>query len=503
MIDHSRRPGRWRRRVAAVWIVAIGLTCMGCLDTWRRPTKAPVSGLWLVPEGDAPEASQIARLADQGVRELYVVAGVLKGESGEIERLTLPELPPSTTASLVVVGDWPTNIADTKAFAERFAAGARQLRFDAESRGLVPVGIHVDATGVADLETYASALREVRKGLDRSLFLGSSVRRPWLQDDDLGKVVKAVDLVVAFLYGQLPREAEDPSAWDFVLLERGLQRLEDLGARTLLGVITLGTATHRARSGAVRDRTTNAALPDLLWNRRLKLQPGFTLEGVNRQVYTVVAEKPATVGSWRLETGDEVRVVRPVTSHIEELVRLRGAWNLPNLLGFVFYRTPQVDERLSLKVDNLLVGLDPAPQTPSFRLEANLQRGTGRGWLFRATVHNESSEVTELSTIDRNWLEVATDRGTVGRVQVGDFYRFVLYRRERDGTLAQTFRRADTVRLFLPLLEGGQSLTTGDIEVLSPGREPALTLRAGFLLTDGRTVEVGPVTWRRGRLVDP
>lgn len=495
----AERARRWLPAAGLALLLASVLACGG---DWRRPVKAPGSALWLAAGSEPLTAAAISRLRELGAGELFVEAARVTGESGEVTRLSLPELPPSTPATLVIGGVWPAAIAEPEAFAERLAAAAAQLRFDAEAHGLIPVGIHLDPPRVGDLERYATTVDHLRGRLDRTLFLSTSVRRGWLGDEKLEEVVAAADFTVAFLYGQLPREREDPAAWDFVQLERGLQRLQAIGGRYMLGVITLGTATLRGKDGgAVKDRTTRMTLSELLWNRALELRPGFTLEGINRQVYTVVAERATELDNgWSLGRGDEVRVVRSATSDIEELQRLRGAWPLPGLLGQVFYRAPRPGEDLSLHVDSLIAGLDPAPAAPRLELAASLQRGTGRGWLFRVSLANRNSEVTELSLIDRNWVEVAADRGAIGRVEVGDFYRFVLFRREGDGSLEQTFRRADVVRLYLPLLEGEQTLTSGDIEIVS-SREPELTLRGGVILTDGRTLELEPMVWRRGQLV--
>jgi len=489
-----------RKLALKLLLCTAGLCLAACPDAFRGPQKPPTSALWLGSGVPAPEVSQLAQLQTAGVGELFVEMARLEPD-GKLVRLEPPDLPPATSATLAIAGDRSALVLDPDELAARVAAEGQQLRFYAEGRGLLPVGLHFDLVDLrpGELERYGAFLARLRKRLDRTLFLSASVPRGWIELEELEAVTGAVDFVVAFLYGQRRDEEEDAAAWDFIRMQRGLERLEDLGVRYLAGLTTVGTATVMEKNGTVRGRTTRVSFTDLLWNRRLKLRAGFSLEGVNRQVYTLVAEQPVRLADLPVQKGELVRVMRPATSHLEEYMRLRGAWSLKNLLGQLYYRAPAPDERLSLTVGNLINGLASRPATPDLAVDANLQRGTGRGFLFRFTLTNRNDEVTELSLVDHNYLEVGTDRGRYGRVRVGDFFRFVLFRRQPDGSLEATFRRADVIRLHLPMLEGGQSLTSGDVEIIS-SRQPVLTIRGRFILTDGRTLDVGPITWREGRV---
>jgi hypothetical protein len=246
----------------------------------------------------------------------------------------------------------------------------------------------------------------------------------------------------------------------------------------------------------VKARTTGLSLQEILWNRDLKLRPGFSLEGVNRRVYSVNAERRTEVGKWEVRAGESIRVVRPATSDLEELMRLAGVWELPNYLGQLYYRLPSPDERLSLSLENLVNALEPVPATPDLHLDASLQRRTGRGWLARFSITNENGEITELSLVDSNYLQVQVLNGEFSqhRVQPGDFYRYDLYRTTDDGGIERGFRHPDVLRLFLPILEGEQQVASGDVEIYVRG-EPELELVGNFLLSDGRELAVGPVRW--------
>jgi hypothetical protein len=484
------------RRAAFAVCVAAGLLG-GCLDSWQRPTKAPVSMLWLGRMSPALEGSDFARLKDAGIGELIVRAGTLDLGSAEGPIRRDPgdagtSLPLSVPVTLALGGRWEA--AEPQAAASRVVAAADQLRFELEGRGSVPVGLHFDLDRVDSLESYAAFLAAVRDELDKSLFLSTSLHRDWLTDPKIAEVAKAVDFVVPFLYGQRIEEPEEGEAWDFVELEHKLRILEEIGSPYMLGVITLGTATHLSAESKVKARRTALSLKEILWNRDLKLRPGFSLEGVNRRVYAVVAERKTRVGSWVVASGEGIRVVRAATSDLEELMRLLGAWELPHHLGQVYYRLPAEDERLSLSLENLLNALDSTPASPELQFDVSLQRRTGRGWLVRFSITNLNGEITELSLMDSNYLQVRCLNGTFGqRLQTGDFYRYDLYRLDGD-ELERTFRRSDVVRLHLPILEGQQRVESGDVEILVRG-QPQLELLGQFLLPDGRRMPVGPVPW--------
>lgn len=484
---------RLRRPLVALCFLAVWLG--GCPESWQRSAKAPVSMLWIGQTAPVLEGSDVARLKDAGIGELIVGVGKLDLVAAEgpiIRYPAIATLPLSVPVTLAIGGDWQS--APPEEAAQRVVAAVGQLRFELEGRGSIPVGVHFDLDRVDSFENYAAFLAEVRGELDRTLFLSTSLQRDWLLDPKIAAVAKAVDFVVPFLYGQRIEEPEDGDAWDFIELERKLRILEEIGRPYLLGVITLGTATHLNAESRVKARRTALSLQEILWNRDLKLRPGFSLEGVNRRVYAVVAERKTRVGSWDLVNGDGIRVVRAATSDLEELMRLLGAWELPNLLGQVYYRLPAAEERLSLSLGNLLNALDSTPASPELAFDVSLQRRTGRGWLVRLSITNLNGEITELSLMDSNYLQARCLNGVFGqRLQTGDFYRYDLYRLEGD-ELVRTFRRPDIVKLHLPILEGQQRVESGDVEILVRG-QPRLELLGQFLLPDGRRLTVGPEPW--------
>lgn len=479
-----------RPRTILPLATALLVALSGCFGDLGRPPRPPASAIWLAAETPAPEPGALSRLRSLGIGELFLEAGRI--EAGALERVPAAELPSGTAVTLVVTGSFgeARSIA-----AESLVSELRQLAFEAESRGLVPVGLHFDIVDADDLGAYAELLSAIARAQSSDLFLSCSLPQPWLARAGVEDIVSAVDAVVAFLYGQRPQEAEDPSQWDFTSLERNLARLESFGQPYFLGLGTIGLAFRMSQDG---ESTTRASLRQFFSSGDFGLEPGFSLEGINRMVFTLKAERGMQVGDWALGRGERVRIVRPAASHLEEIDRLRGAWQVPNLLGSVYYRIPESDEGLSLDIETLIAALEPTPATPRISVDATLQRATGRGFLYRFSVRNEGPGTTELSVLDSNILEVTVSNGSVGRVGAGDFERFALFDRGADGSLAATFRSADTVQLHLPVLEDGTDARTGDVEIIAD-EEPILTVEARFMLPDGRTIRTDPKTWQGGR----
>ncbi len=483
-------------------LASILLAATGCFDAWRQQQKAPTSALWVGQNSEPLAASALAQLKEAGIAELFLEAAELDLGGPGLKRLTLPSVPSPLAATLVIAGAW-SGVGDPEAAAKALGPALADLSFAVESQGIVPAGFHFDFKTIDSLASCAQFFTALRPAVERSLFLSVSLPRGFDRDPDAPELIGAVDFVVPFVYGQRVQEGEDPTAWDFVALQHALEKLEESGKPYLVGIVGLGTATHLNAKGTVRARTTRLSLQEIVWNRQVKLRSGFSLQGVNRRVYEVAADRAARVGDFELQAGDSIRVVRTSTSDLEELRRLLGAWDLKHRLGELYFRLPAENEGLSLKLENLTNALDATPAEPLLELVATVQRRTGRGWIFRFGIINQSAEISELSLIDNNFLQVTTQSGSFDdRVDLGDFFRYDLGHRQADGGLERNIRKPTTIRLHAPIIEGFQRITSGDVELYHDG-EPELELEVSFLLPDGRTFRFGPFPWRDGMLRVP
>lgn len=494
--QETRRAARWAWRLTLLALTLLTLPACSGDGGWGGGgrERTPTSMVWIGRTSTPLEASDVARLKEAGIGEAFVhLARFDADRDVPLVEVETPPLPPSMPITLVVSGTWG-NPSDVDDLARRTADAAQDIRFEVEGQGSIPVGLHLDFTRAESLASLKDFLKVLRSDMDSSLLLSVSVPRLWMGREGLQEVADSVDFLVPFLYGQRVREKEASEAWDFIALERHLQAIETLDTPYLLGIVNLGSASHMRPNGAVKARITPTSVQEILWNRDLKLRPSFSLEGINRRVYEVVVEKPSTVGNWQVAPGEVIRIVRTATSDLEELLRLLEVWELPNHLGQAYYRLPSRDEKLSLSLGNLLNALDRSPAEPDLHLDASLQRRSGRGWLVRFSITNRNGEITELSVVDNNFLEVRCLNGLFGKATLEDFYRYDLFRVNRDGEMERTFRRSDTMRLHIPILEGEQTVTSGDIEVHVSGR-PQFELEGKFLLPDGRTLELGPLPW--------
>ncbi len=497
---NETRPLPWTLTI----LLAVSLVVSsGCFSAWSRPEKPPASALWVGSQAESLEATTVERLKEAGVAELFVpVAKLDLTADPPFKRFPIPDLPPATAVTLVIQGAEAIGSQDPDAAAGQVTEAARQLRFDVEAQGVIPVGVHFDLLSVGSLSGYADFLKKLRGELDRTLFLSVSMPRAWVAEPEAREVAQAVDFVVAFLYGQRIHEREDSDAWDYAKLKQYAEKLEELGTPYMVGVIGLGTVTHEGSQGNAKARTTRQSLHTFLLNRDLKLHQGFSLEGVNRRVYSLVAQRPTTAGTWNLKPREMVRVVRAATSDIEELLRVLEEGAFPHRLGQLYYRVPSPEERLSLTIDNIINALDPTPASPDPVFEVQAQRRTGRGWLYRFGVTNRNDEFSELSVLESNYLAISLpERNFFGSVKAGDFYRYDFYRRKADGTVERMYRQANELHLYVGYLEGRQQMTSGDIEIRM--RQPRFELTGRFLMADGRTIEVGPYSWYDGELHAP
>jgi hypothetical protein len=489
-----------RHRIAVGLLATLGvaLATAGCFGGKRAP-KGPGVAVWVAP-GSAPlDATLASRLTDAGVAEYFVESAELHWEAGHarLHLLQAPRPPRRVPATLVITGAWPSTDVDAKAAAAELAQGIQGLRLGAEQQGWLPVGVHFDLAVPGSLERYGDTLYELRDKMDDRLYLSATLPRRDLARGGLDRFVEPLDFVVSFVYGQRPNEPEDPTAWDLQSVEGTVHSLEKLERAYYLGAVTVGTATLRDAKGATRATSTELDLGTLVWQPRFELKRGFTLEGIDRQVYEFRARSPVTVGPWSLATGESVRVVRAATTNMEEFRRRCGAWQASHLLGEVFWRLPAENEKLSMDAANLVDALSSEPSRPGLEILVERTAARGREWRLQVSLIDHNDEDTDVSYLDSNYLDLWVEGARIADVAAGDFARFELSYHGERGTM-QALRQADRVRLFAPIVEGRQQLTTGPVVLELAGRDAVIRTSGNFLLTDGQFLTLETREWSFG-----
>jgi hypothetical protein len=481
---------------AGLAALVLGLAA-GCLTEWRRPDRGPGSAVFMPAEGAVLEAGEVVAAQRAGLKDIFVMAGELawSGDTPELRLSRIEGLPARTPVTLVVDGRWPGPQTDAGEIGERLAEEIRHLRIGLESRALLPVGVHFDVEAGGSLEAYGEALAELRGEMDRELLLSASVERSWLADPELARVAKGVDFLVPFLYGQRPGAREDAAAWDLQRLPEALRAVEALGRDYLVGAVTVGSAQHLDARGTQLSAVTSVSLRQLVRHPSLVLQHGFSLEGVDRQVYGFKAMAPLDLGGEPVALGESLRIVRTSPPYLQKLLRRIDEAKVKHCLGVAFYRLPRGEERLSLMLGALVGALAEKPTTPDLGLSLELLARDSRGLIVRAVLENRGGEPSELSLLDNNYVELSASSGVFASVSAGGFHRYELRRQGEQTITMQTLRAANQVRLYQPLLEGGDRLESGPIRLRFSGPTPAIEIRASFLLPDGREAKSGPIAW--------
>ncbi len=198
-------------------------------------------------------------------------------------------------------------------------------------------------------------------------------------------------------------------------------------------------------------------MKDLVRNQSLQLRPGFSLEGTNRRVYTFEARRPTQVAGWSLAAEDTVRVVRVASSDLEELLRRLDLWANTNRIDQLYYRIPHAEERLSLGAESLAAALKLDSKSLDLSCEVAVQRRTGRGWLVRFTLLNNSGGFSELALLDNNYLEVKDRAQFLRQRPMRATSKDSISSRRTAGKRERSFRSPDILRLYSPMLEGQQT----------------------------------------------
>ncbi len=496
-------------RACAALLFATLLASCGAGDGTDRRRPAG-SALWTDPRVAAVSSEAARTLRAAGIDELFVAAAGLEAAGGELDLEPWPDeltgaAPPRTPVTLAVVGTWPPPVEiEPGRAASALAPALTALRRTAEDADLLPVGIHLHWTpgpagssavrpgGAAVLlDRLAELVRSLRGVLADDLFLSVSLDRSWLEAPGVETLARRADFVVPFLYGQPPGAPDSPDAWDPEKTLEDLARVEALGTDYLLGLRTVGSASRLDASGEVVEATTRVSLSGVAENRDLRRSIGDAFGGVGRLAYVFQAQRRTRVDGWRMAPGEAIRIVRTSPGILFGLRARCVEAASERMLGVLFHRLPAPrEEGLTPAAEAVAAVLGESPPAPDLRPRVVISSRGRDTTVLEVGLENRSSLSTDLALGDGNYLSVRTEGAIVGEVDPGQFARYSLWREGREVRPGIGWREPDEVRLYTPMVGGGERIGGARVELRLRSGESAAFLSGRFYLTDGRELEV-------------
>lgn len=501
-----RRSPTPRRRCAAAPVLlallatAIALACGGRDDARRG--RSPGSAVWVDPRQAALGTEGRRILAGAGIEEVFLEAGTLAWDGPRPRVEEVPEafegaVPEGSPVTLVVRSAGPAaEGVEAEVAGRRLAEAFRDLRLRAEAGGLLPLGYHLELPGGAP----AAVLRHLRAASGPDLLISSGLPRGRLEAPGIRELAAEVDFVVAFLYGQHPDERDDPAAWDPQRMEADLTALESMETDYLVGLVVVGAVHRLGAAGDTLEARTRAELKDLAREPALRLSIADPFAGVGRAVHSFQAQRPVRAAGWDLAPGETVRVVRTAPSLVQGLVERLRARDLRHRLGQLFYRVAAPEETLSLAPEELAAATGTSPPVPELlpRLVVESFDEASVIAIVQVELRNRSRQSTDLAATDGNYLRVRAEGGYFGRVEPGDFSRYSLWRGGREVRPGLGWREPDEVRLYTPMVLGGERIGGARLELRGRRPRPTVTVGGRFFLPDGRELILqttgGPVS---------
>jgi hypothetical protein len=502
----SRQPDN-RTRVAGtrVLVALVAVAAATCSGGEPRRMKPAAPAVWADPAVIAGlDLDDLDRLREAGAVEVFVPAAHLDWAGGGLPTLTAdPGLtaPRRLPATLVVEGTWPAGApADAKAVVHRLADELRAVALAAERGGLIPVGFHFVPRMAPDqgsLAAYAAVLAALRRELDPRLYLSSNLDRRRLGDPEARELAGAVDFLVVLLFGQRPGETDDVAAWDLETVAARARALDALGAPFWARVTTLGSLTILDPSGAPVALVTGISLGRLAGNPALALSRSQVFAGGSRQITVFEADRPTKLGDHNLVRGQRVRALRPDPDDLLELTRRLAGLELKHLSGQIYDRLPAAGDGMSLSLGTVAALLRGEEPPPGLVVEMRPLAGGGTQ-RFTVSVSNRGEQCTGVALFDNNFVELTVRGGVVATVERGGFRRYALERGGREAANMQDLLGADGVRLFVPALDPGETVTSGPIAVRATGQGiPEIVAGGRFIVATGNAYELPRVTLRR------
>lgn len=488
----SRRGISFRSCGFTCYALAAVCFLLGC-NRSSSSTRKYSSSIWVSKESSPLTAANTNRLRESGIEGLILASGRLAND--EVFSAELPEVHSYGKIKLSLEGDLPR--ADAAVFS-RIQAFFLEATRVYEANGAFVEGYHLDLAGTSSAGAVVSLLEYLRGQLGDRITLSITVPPQWIDElPVVDEIRENTDFVIYPLFGQRPGEVLESRYWNFREIEDRARRLDGHEIDFQIGASTIGSVEL---ANGRRNLALRASLPDLVEKSFLRLQPGFALDGTFRRTYAFVAQESGFIFDWRVEEGDTLRVSNIAAREIEELSRLSRVWGLSRFQGLSIYRVPNFEERLSLSIDEIAASLLAERMQLEISVQPEIRRRTARGYIMRFKVSNSGRCSTDLAFRDMNFARLFVLNGTFGSGSVGSFGRFDLLKTEDGNDFIRTFRDANILHLYAPVVESGQEVESGDFEVYT-NEMPELCVGGVFIDRNGEEWKLRPRRFSGARLL--
>jgi hypothetical protein len=271
--------------------------------------------------------------------------------------------------------------------------------------------------------------------------------------------------------------------------------VDALGRDFLVEVAGLGRAILDPKDGLAGTRT-RGTLRELALSPAMELVPGFSLSGIDGRRYSFRSLGAVRFGGEPLRLGSTIDVLGLGVSHVADFEAALAAAGMEHHRGTVFYRLPAPEERFLLhrsQMEGILGG--EAPQA-AVAATVESQGSRGRRHRLAVTLKNSGQRATEIASIDHNFVELTAVDGYFSDARPGEFQRYQLLNRGPGGEVRPSIRQPDVVRLFRPILDLGDTVTSGTLQLTATGPDPHLRVTALFLLPEGELIRMPIAEWR-------
>jgi hypothetical protein len=482
-------PGRasdWRACacVAGLGLAVVAWSCGGTPER-VRPHLGPALGL--DSASPLPDAALVGALAQEGVAQFWVEWGSLESAEGEprLVRRDGRAVPRATNVVLVTRGAWSALRGLREEGVDALAGQVIAAAADAEAAGALVSAVAMVLEGDELRAEDASVVSRLRSSLGGRRALGIDLDPRWLvgiASPALRPVAESADFLTSHLYGGA---ASEIAQWDLDSLRAALNGLEALGRPYVVGVSIVGSLEPPAHRGE-----GPVSLPlEVLYSRRLVVEPAFSFEGYVRQLLEVqfLARTDLGAGVSAL-AGERWTLSRPTTGHLDQVLRVLRESEGASYRGMVLRNLRSPDDALGIPAAEVLRVL--RGERTSVELDVSLEVDRRGGAAVGVVTVGNPGAATAAATMEHNVVEISLEGGSFLLVEPGAFHRFQLY--DRSGRRAG-LRQASRLRLYFRFLERGGRLASGSVQW--EAADARVTAVARYLTPTGEVIESAPVYW--------